>query len=197
MCICVCVQTHILILHILILFLFFFLDNTGFSQETGPSRIGEDIVTHGGRVNDSGKKILPLLNQVLSLSSELEEEDDEPYVSCFILKNDVVKHMYEDEEVDVVVIDSRENNTMDDCDNQACSMSRGMVSLEEKIEKNVNNSNDEKGKDDWEVYADNSSFWEDGQRLTNSWYGYEKVPVDGFDNDDSFDKVISEYACLF
>ena len=47
----------------------FFLDNTGFSQEIGPSRVGEDIVTHGGRVNDSGKKMLPLLNPVLSLSS--------------------------------------------------------------------------------------------------------------------------------
>ena len=45
------------------------------------------------------------------------------------------------------------------------------------------------------MYADNSSFWEDGQRLTDSWYGYEKVPDDGLDNDDdSFDKVISEYA---
>ena len=34
----------------------FFLDNTGFSQEIGPSRVGEDILTHGGNVNDSGKK---------------------------------------------------------------------------------------------------------------------------------------------
>ena len=32
------------------------------------------------------------------------------------------------------------------------------------------------------MYADNSSFWEDGQRLTDSWYGYEKVPDDGFDH---------------
>ena len=48
--------------------------------------------------------------------------------------------------------------------------------------KNVNCSSDEKGKEDWEVYADNSLFWEDGQRLTDSWYGYEKVPDDGLDN---------------
>ena len=32
------------------------------------------------------------------------------------------------------------------------------------------------------MYADNSSFWEDGQRLTDSWYGYEKVPYDGLDH---------------
>ena len=32
------------------------------------------------------------------------------------------------------------------------------------------------------MYADNSLFWEDGQRLTDSWYGYEKVPDDGLDN---------------
>ena len=141
--------------------------------------------------------MLPLLNPVLSLSSELEEEDDEPPCILFHAQNDVIKHLYEDEGADVVVFDSRENNRMNDCDNQPSSMSRGTVSLEDKMEKNVNSSNDEEGKDDWEVYADNSSFWEDGQRLTNSWYGYEKVPDDGFDNDDSFDKVISEYACCF
>ena len=35
-------------------------------------------------------------------------------------------------------------------------------------------------------------------RLTNSRYGHEKVPDDGFDDDDdSFDKVISEYEYCF
>ena len=85
-------------------------------------------------MNDSGKKMLPLLNPVLLLSSELEEEDDEPPCILFHAQNDVVKHLYEDEEADVVVIDSRENNRMDDCDNQPSSMSRGTVSLEDKME---------------------------------------------------------------
>ena len=125
--------------------------------------------------------MLPLLNPVLS-TSESEEEDDELPRIFFHDQNDVIKQLYEDEEADVVVIDSREINRMDECDNRAPSISRGVVSSEDKTEKNVNSSNDEKGKDDWEVYADNSSFWEDGQRLTDSWYGYEKVPDDGFDH---------------
>ena len=79
--------------------------------------------------------MLPLLNPVLSLSSELEEEDDEPLCILFHAQNDVIKHLYEDEEADVVVIDSRENNRMDNCDNQPSSMSRGTVSLEDKMEK--------------------------------------------------------------
>ena len=79
--------------------------------------------------------MLPLLNPVLSLSTELEEEGDEPPCILFHAQNDVVKHMYEDEEVDVVVIDSRENNTMDNFDDQTSSMSRGTVSLEDKMEK--------------------------------------------------------------
>ena len=77
--------------------------------------------------------MLPLLNPVLSLSTELEEEDDEP--PLFHAQNNVVKHMYEDEEVDVVVIDSRENDMMDNCYNQTSSMSRGTVSLEDKMGK--------------------------------------------------------------
>ena len=93
----------------------------------------------------------------------------------------MVKQLYEEEEADVV-IDSRESNKMDECDNRAPSTSRGVVCSEDMMEKNVNCSNDEKGKDDWEVYADNSLFWEDGQRLTDSWYEYEKVPDDGLDN---------------
>ena len=71
----------------------------------------------------------------LSLSSELEEEDDEPPSILFHAQNDVVKHLYVDEEADVVVIDSRENNRMDDCDNQPSSMSRWTISLEDKMEK--------------------------------------------------------------
>ena len=125
--------------------------------------------------------MLPLLNAVLS-TFELEEEDDEFPCIFFRDQNDVVKQLYEDEEADVVVIDSREINRMDECDNRPPSISRGVVSLEDKTEKNVNSSNDEKGKNDWEVYADNSSFWEDGRRLTDSWYGYEKVRDDGLDH---------------
>ena len=37
-------------------------------------------------------------------------------------------------------------------------------------------------KEDWELYAERDSFWEDGQRLTDSWCGIEKVPIDGFDD---------------
>ena len=37
-------------------------------------------------------------------------------------------------------------------------------------------------KDDWEICAEFDSFWEEWQRLTDSWYGIEKVPNDGFDD---------------
>ena len=60
--ICMCINTYINTPYS------FFLDNTGFSQEIGPSRVGEDILTHGGKVNDSGKKMLPLLNPRLTNS---------------------------------------------------------------------------------------------------------------------------------
>ena len=92
------------------------------------------------------------------LTPESEKEDDKLPHIFFHDQNDVVKQLYEDEEEDVVVIASREINRMDECDNRAPSISRGVVSSEDKTEKNVNSSNDEKGKDDWEVYADNLSF---------------------------------------
>ena len=79
--------------------------------------------------------MLPLLNLVLSSSSELEEEDDEFPCILFHDQNDAVKQLYEDKEADVVVIDSRENNRMDDCDNQPSFISRETVSLEDKMEK--------------------------------------------------------------
>ena len=63
MYICTCINTYINTPYS------FFLDNTGFSQEIGPSRVGENILTHGGKVNDSGKKkMLPLLNPRLTNS---------------------------------------------------------------------------------------------------------------------------------
>ena len=94
----------------------------------------------GGGLKKQEKKMLPLLNPVLS-TSELEEEDDELPRIFFRDQNDVVKQLYEDEEADVVVIDSREINRTDECDNRAPSISRGVVSSEDKTEKNVNSSN--------------------------------------------------------
>ena len=65
-CVCVCIYIYIYIyktthlktyLYVNISYsymlfcLFFFLDNTGYSQEALPSRVREDIVTLGGRMN--------------------------------------------------------------------------------------------------------------------------------------------------
>ena len=125
--------------------------------------------------------MLPLPISVLSISESEEEDDGYP---CIFFLNDnhsEVKQKCDEEEEDVAVIDSREVNQMGACDDQAFSTSRGEASSEDKM-KNVNCSSDEKGKEDWEMYADNSSFWEDGQRLTDSWYWYEKVPDDGLDD---------------
>ena len=43
-------------------------------------------------------------------------------------------------------------------------------------------------KEDWEMYEDSNSFWEDGQRLTDSWYGIEKVTEEKVP-DDSYDEM--------
>ena len=37
------------------------------------------------------------------------------------------------------------------------------------------------------MFEDSDSFWEDGQRLTDSWYGIKKVPGEPVPNDDKSD----------
>ena len=44
-------------------------------------------------------------------------------------------------------------------------------------------------KEDWEMNEESDSFWEDGQRLTNSWYGIEKVTGEKV-SDDGYDMCL-------
>ena len=124
--------------------------------------------------------MLPLPIPVLSISES--EEEDEGYPCIFFLNDNPtdVKQTC-DEEVDVGVIDSRDVNQMDVDVDQASSTSRKKGSSGDNM-KNVDDSSMGKGKEDWDMYADHSSFWDDRQRLTDSWYGYEKVPNDGLDD---------------
>ena len=89
----------------------------------------------GGRIKKTGKKMLPLLNPVLSISESEEEDDGLPCIFFLNRDQNVVKQLYEEEEADVVVIDSREINRMDECDDRAPSTSRGVVCSEDKMKK--------------------------------------------------------------
>ena len=79
-----------------------------------------------------------------------------------------------DEEVDITVIDSRHITSMEVV--SSSSKKEGILG-----DNSTTVDDSDMGKEDWEIYAGHDSFWEDGQRLTNSWYGIEKVPNDGLD----------------
>ena len=85
----------------------------------------------GEGLKKTGKKMLPLPNPVLSISESEEEDDGLPCIFFLNRDQSEVKQMHEEEEVDVVVIDSREINRMDVCDDRAPSTSRGEASSEE------------------------------------------------------------------
>ena len=91
--------------------------------------------------------------------------------ACMACPGDM-KNVCEEEE-DIPVIDSRVITPME----EDSSTKKGMS--EDNI---ITIQDSDMGKEDWEIYAERDSFWEDGQRLTDSWYGIAKVPNDGFND---------------
>ena len=115
------------------------------------------------------KKRQPLPIPVFSISDT--EREDYSCVKYLNVGPGDMKDMCEEE--DIPVIDSRVITPMEE----------DLSTKKEKPEKDiitVQDSNMEK--EDWELYAECDSFWEDGQRLTDSWYGIERVSNDGFDD---------------
>ena len=91
--------------------------------------------------------------------------------ACMVCPGDMKKAC--EEEADIPVIDSRDITPME----EDSSTKKGTSE-----DDTITIQDSDMGKEDWEIYADRDSFWEDGQRLTDSWYGIEKVPNDGFDD---------------
>ena len=115
------------------------------------------------------KKKQPLRIPVFSILDSEEE-----YFPCVAFLNVGLGDMKDTcEEEDIPLIDSRVITPME----EDPSTKKGKP--EEDII-TVQDSN--MGKEDWELYTECDSFWKDGQRLTDSWYGIEKVPNDGFDD---------------
>ena len=112
------------------------------------------------RKSKNKKKKQPLPVPVFSISDT--EEEDYPYAT----PGDVKNAWDEEEEEDIPMIDS-----------WIITPTKGKP--EEDI---ITVQDSDMEKKDWEIYAECDSFWEDGQRLTDSWYGIEKVPNDGFDD---------------
>ena len=48
-----------------------------------------------------------------------------------------------------------------------------------------NHDHDQEKKDDIEMFEESDSFWEDGERLTDSCYGIKNVPVESVPDDDN------------
>ena len=119
------------------------------------------------------KKKQPLSISVFSISDS--EEEAYPYVAFLNVGPGDMKNACEEEEEeeDIPVIDSRVITSME----EDSSTKKGKP--EEDI---ITVQNSDMEKEDWEIYAERDSFWEDGQRLTDSLYGIEKVPNDGFDD---------------
>ena len=46
---------------------------------------------------------------------------------------------------------------------------------------------DQEKEEDFEMFEESDSFWEDGQRLIDSWYGIKKVPGESVPDDDNDD----------
>ena len=132
---------------------------------------------------NKNKKKQPLPIPVFSIADT--EEEDYPCVAflnaspgdmkkaCMVCPGDMKKACEEEEEEDIPVIDSRDATQMEEDSSTKKGMSEGNI---------ISIQDSDMGKEDWEIYADRDSFWEDGQRLMDSWYGIEKVPDDGFDD---------------